>query len=96
MAQNDLDQLADAIVRRLKDQHHAIWLDPETHAEQHEFLKLLMQERAERIARRKRIEEKIVGSIVLSGIVVVIGLIGAGVLAWLEEKLKRPEQSGGG
>lgn len=96
MAQKDIDQLAEAVVQKMKEEHHAVWLDPETHAEQHEFLKLLMQERAERIARRKRIEEKIAGSIILSGIVAVVGLIGAGVLAWFEEKLKRPEQSGGG
>lgn len=85
---NDLDQLAEAIVRRLKDQHHAIWLDPETHAAQHEFLKLMMEERAERIARRKRIEEKIAGSVILSAIVFAVGLVGAGVMDYLRGALK--------
>lgn len=87
MAQNELDQLADAIVRRLKDQHHAIWIDPETHAAQHEFLKAFMEERAEQAARRKRIEEKIAGSLILSTILVVIGFIGAGAMAWLRKNL---------
>lgn len=87
MAQNELDQLADAIVRRLKDQHHAIWIDPETHAAQHEFLKILMEERAERVARHKRIEEKIAGSLILSAVLVLIGFIGAGAMAWLRKNL---------
>lgn len=88
LAQNDLDQLAEAIVRRLKEHHHAIWLDPETHATQHEFLRMMMEERTERIARRKRIEEKIAGSIILSSIVVIVGLLGAGALDWLRGHLK--------
>ncbi len=87
MSQNDLDQLADAIVRRLTDQHHVFWIDPETHATQHEFIKMLMKEREDRIARHKRIEEKIAGSIILSAILVVIGFVGAGVMTWLRKNL---------
>lgn len=83
MAHEELDSLAEAIVRRLKDQHHAIWLDPETHAAQHEFLKLMMEERAERIARRKRIEEKIAGSVILSALAFIVTLLGVGFLEWL-------------
>ena len=88
MAENDIDKLADAIIQKMKEGHHAVWLDPETHAAQHEFLKILMEERTERIARRKRIEEKIAGSVILSAIVVIVGLIGAGVLNYLRDHLK--------
>ena len=52
MAQTEIDQLAEAVVKKMKADHHAVWLDPETHASQHEFLKILMEERAERAARR--------------------------------------------
>lgn len=88
MAEKDIDQLADAIINKMKADHHAVWLDPETHAAQHEFIKMLMEERADRIARRKRIEEKIAGSVILSAIVVIVGLIGAGALNYLRDNLK--------
>lgn len=88
MADKDIDQLADAIIQKMKEGHHAVWLDPETHASQHEFLRLMMEERAERIARRKRIEEKIAGSVILSAVVLIIGLLGAGVLNYLRDHLK--------
>lgn len=86
-AEKDIDQLADAIIQKMKADHHAVWLDPETHASQHEFLKMLMEERADRIARHRRIEEKIAGSLILSAVLVVIGFIGAGAMAWLRKNL---------
>ena len=87
MAEREIEELAEAIIKRLKEGHHAVWLDPETHAAQHEFIKLLMEERADRIARHKRIEEKIAGSLILSAMLVVIGFIGAGAMAWLRKNL---------
>jgi len=83
MAQKDIEQLAEAVVLKMKEEHHAVWLDPETHAAQHEFLKLMMEERAERIARRKRIEEKIAGSVILSALAFIVTLLGVGFLEWL-------------
>lgn len=82
----DLDRLAIALVDRMKN-HHAIWIDPETHAEQHEFLVILMRERRERAERRKAIEDKIAGSLLLSLIVGVIVLLGSGMMQWLREHL---------
>lgn len=87
MAEKDIEQLAEAIIQKMKAEHHAVWLDPETHASQHEFLKMLMEERADRIARHRRIEEKIAGSLILSAVLVVIGFIGAGAMAWLRKNL---------
>lgn len=87
MAETDINQLADAIINKMKSDHHAVWLDPETHASQHEFLKILMEERAERVARHKRIEEKIAGSLILSAVLVIIGFIGAGAMAWMRKNL---------
>lgn len=82
-----VDELADAIIRKMKEEHHVFWVDPETHAEQHGFLSLLMKEREEKLARRKRIEEKIAGSVILSGVLFLIGIVGAGVLDYLKRKL---------
>lgn len=87
MAQNEIDQLAAAVVQKMKSDHHAVWLDPETHASQHEFLKMLIDERADRIARHKRIEEKIAGSLILSAVIVLIGFIGAAAMSWLRKNL---------
>lgn len=87
MAEREIEELAEAIIRKLVAEHHTVWLDTETHAAQHEFIKLLMEERADRIARHKRIEEKIAGSLILSAVLVVIGFIGAGAMAWLRKNL---------
>lgn len=82
-----IDRLAEAVVSKLKSAHHAVWLDPETHSQQHEFLKMLMADRAEKIARRKRLEEKIAGSLILSALIIVVGFIGAGAMAWIRRNL---------
>ncbi len=87
MEYNEVEQLAAAVVAKMKADHHAVWLDPETHASQHGFLALLMREREEKIARRKRIEEKIAGSLILSALVVVVGFIGAGIMNWIRGHL---------
>lgn len=83
----DTEELATAIVNKMKSERHTIWLDPETHANQHEFIAQMILDRKERDARRKRIEEKIAGSLVLSTILVVIGFLGAGLMAWLRTKI---------
>lgn len=79
--------LAQAIIAEIKDSGHEFWVDPKTHAEQHEFIAEMIKERHERAERRKRIEEKIAGSLVLSLIVGLITLLGAGVLAWVRSPL---------
>ena len=89
ITQTDINALADTIIDRMKEEHHVFWVDPEAHAEQHGFLALLMKEREEKIARRKRIEEKIAGSVLLSTILLLIGLIGAGALGWLRSKISQ-------
>lgn len=83
----DPDALASAILAKMKEEHHVFWIDPELHSGQHAFLALLMQEREERIQRRKRLEEKIAGSLVLSFLLMIIGLVGAGALDWMRKHL---------
>lgn len=76
-------ELASAIVSEMKDAGHALWIDPEMHAEQHAFIAVMIQEHHERAARRKRIAEMIAGSVLLAGLFTILGLLGAGVLSWL-------------
>lgn len=83
----DPNQLAKAIIEEMKAGGHTLWIDPETHAEQHQFIAELIADRKERNERRKRIEEKIAGSVILSGLLVVIGFIGAGALEWLRKQI---------
>lgn len=75
--------LAKAIVDEMKANGHALWIDHEQHAVQHEFIAQMIEERKERAARRKRIEEKIAGSLVLSAIVGLVALLGSGLLNWI-------------
>lgn len=87
MTEQELKQISVMLVAGMKE-HHAIWIDPEIHAEQHEFIAMLLNERKEKLARRKALEDKIAGSLILSIIVGMVTLLGAGTLQWLREHLK--------
>lgn len=77
-------EIATAIISKMREEGHAYWIDPETHANQHEFIAVMIEERKEQQARRKRLHEKIAGSLILSGILTLIGFIGAGFLQWIK------------
>lgn len=76
---------AAAVVSEMKESGHALWIDPEVHAEQHQFIAEMIVERKERAARRKRIEEFVAGSVLLSAVLLCIGLLGAGALDWIRK-----------
>lgn len=77
-------EIATAVIDEMKSSGHALWIDPETHANQHEFIAEMIQERKEKQARRKRLEEKIAGSLILSAMLTLIGFIGAGFIQWIK------------
>lgn len=77
-------EIAHAVIEEIKNSEHVFWIDPEVHASQHEFIAELIAERHERKERRKRIEERIAGSLILSGILTLVGFIGAGFLQWIK------------
>lgn len=81
------EEIAHSIITQMKESGHTLWIDPETHALQHEFIAELIAERKERIARRERIKEKIAGSVILSTLLLIVGLVGAGALDWLRRNL---------
>jgi ribonucleotide reductase beta subunit family protein with ferritin-like domain len=81
-------EIATEVIREMREGGHALWIDPETHAAQHEFIAEMITERKEREARRKRVEEKIAGSVILSGILFLVGLIGAGFIQWVQTHIK--------
>lgn len=76
--------IAKAVVEQMREEVHAMGIYPETHAR---FVAELIAEREDRRQRRKRIQDNIAGSIVLSTLLVIIGLIGSGVLGWLRRSL---------
>ena len=88
MTPEQTEKLASELITQIKANHHDFWLDPEKHAEQHDFIQILIEERKEKLARAQRIKEKIAGSLILSGILALVGLIGAGALDWLKLHLK--------
>lgn len=83
----DPNQLAKAIIEEMKAGGHTLWIDQETHAEQHQFIAELIADRKERNDRRRRIEERVAGSLILSTLLVVVGFVGAGALEWLRKHL---------
>ena len=80
-------EIAQAVIEELKVNGHSSWVDSETHALQHQFIAEMIAERKEQMARRERIKEKVAGSVVLSTILLILGLIGAGALDWLRKNL---------
>ena len=82
------EEIAKAILEKLGNENHAFWPDPVMHSEQHEFLKMLMAERVEKLARRKAIQDKIAGSLILSSILGLVAMIGAGVIDYIKVHLK--------
>ena len=76
--------IAKAVVEQMREEVHAMGIYPETHAR---FVAELIAEREDRRQRRKRIQDNIAGSVVLSTLLIIIGLIGAGVLGWLRKSL---------
>lgn len=88
MEEKHVEVLADAIITKMKESHHVFWVDPEVHSEQHKFIAMLIKEREEKLQRRRRIEEKIAGSVILSFLLFVVGLIGAGFIEWLKGKMR--------
>jgi hypothetical protein len=83
----DPNEFAQALVEAMKSAGHAMWVDGETHAEQHEFIAQMILERKERAARRRRIEEKVAGSLVLSGILLIISVLGVMTMDWFRKHL---------
>lgn len=77
--------LAKAIVEEMKLHGHALWIDPEIHASQHEFIAHMIEEHREKIERRNRIAEKITGSVVLTLLLGMVTLIGSGILSWIHK-----------
>lgn len=75
--------LAQAVVAELKLASSAGVADPEIHASQHEFIAQMIIERRDRLERRKRIEERIAGSVLLTMILGVITALGALAMEWL-------------
>lgn len=76
-------QIAQAVIEELKVNGHSSWVDSETHALQHQFIAEMIAERKEKTARRERIKEKVAGSIILSGLVLLIGFLGSSLLQWV-------------
>ena len=80
-------QIAQAVIEEIKSSGHSSWVNSEAHALQHQFIAELITERKERMAKRERIKEKIAGSVILSTLFLIIGLIGAGALDWAKRHI---------
>jgi ApbE superfamily uncharacterized protein (UPF0280 family) len=76
--------IAQEVVAQMRAEVHAMGIYPETHAR---FVAELIAEREESRQRRRRIQDNIAGSVVISALLLIVGLIGAGVLGWLRKSL---------
>ena len=85
---DDPMDLIETIRATIREEMHPHAISVELHAEQHEFITMLIAERKDRIMRRKRIADWISGSLILAAIIGVVGLIGAGALQWIRTGIK--------
>lgn len=55
------------------------------HPDQHQFIAMLMDERKDRLARIKKIQDMIAGSLILSFILWLLMVTGSGALDWIRQ-----------
>ena len=82
------DEIAEALIKKMREEKHTLWLDPEIHSQQHEFLQILINERAEKLRRYKALVDKVMGTVIVGAVLTLLGLLGAGALDWLKGHLK--------
>lgn len=85
---NKAAELAKQIVEAMKASHSGVWIDPETHAEEHrqfrEFLRLQRETEEKRRDRRERLLDRVVGSAVVTGLLALVGFIGKATIKYLQ------------
>jgi hypothetical protein len=83
---DQMETFATLLAEKIRDKVRGS--DVTTHSEEHEYLRMLIQEAAEKRARRERIKERIAGSFILAGLLSLLGFVGAGAIDWLRVHLK--------
>lgn len=76
--------IADAVVEKMRGEIAAHGFYPETHSR---FVSEMISDHEDRRQRRKRIQDNIAGSVAISALLIIVGLIGAGLLGWLRKSL---------
>ena len=94
-----VDEFTDLVVNLIRDTPKEYFVEEvrkvvheligDDHPDQHQFITMLMDERKDRLERRKAIQDKIAGSLILSMIVGLVALLGAGALDWLRVALSK-------
>lgn len=84
----DAHDIAAAVVKAIHENRQSFWVEPQRHSEEHEFIKVLIEDHVEKKARRERIKEKVAGSLVLTSILALVTLLGAGLLDWIRAHLR--------
>lgn len=95
-----ITRLARMVYAELRRDKAAYWIEPETHAEQHAFLRELITEWKQRREKEKRradfwrdIKKTVFGWIIIS--VIGAAVVGVGKLGWLLWELFKAAHKGG-
>lgn len=83
LTDDDYRKIAQHIAAELKIERHAWWVEPETHAEQHQFLKRWMEREEKRERFWNKVKQTVTGWIVISVIGGLVVMIGMGVTQWI-------------
>lgn len=73
----DPQNLAKEIVRALQEADHTkLWVDREQHAEDHKFIRALVEREKRKEERKERIKERLIGTAIVSSIFTALGYVG--------------------
>lgn len=75
LSDQELDSLAERLSVCLIDSRRAHWVDPETHADHHEYLRDKISSETEMKAFRKKVAE----STAVGGLILLLGFLGTAI-----------------
>lgn len=78
---SQLDDIADRITDRILAKRRELWVDPETHYSDHQWIEEQKQEQAERRAFRR----KVINSVTIWAVIIVIGFMATATFKALKQ-----------
>lgn len=86
LTEDQLDNIAERMTRKLLDEKRALWVDPETHSQHHEWIKDRLNDEAELKVMRKRVIE----SALIWAVILLLGFVGMSAWFYVKAAMTAP------
>ena len=91
----DPQNLAREIARALQEADHTkLWVDREQHAEDHKFIRALVEREKRKEERAERIKERLIGTAIVSSIFTALGYVGKWAIEFVNHYIMNIAASG--